>query len=375
MITSNEIKPLVVYCLPVYNGEKRIRPCLDSILSQTHDNIMIVIGDNHSTDNTWAICQEYASNYKNIVCTKRHKNNGCYWNYLNLIASLGVLHADYFVFAQDDSIFLPTHSELCVNYLENNINVVSCLTPLIVETHGSRNLKRDNLSTIGLDICERLKKGILNDARGLFYTGVHRASAFENNLDVWFNISTNRLTDLEMLCHALIRGDIFVLDDALVERSYTDTAMKAYEDYNTYLERHHVANNLRQGITLPFANGLRKICQQIFQRKDIQDINQALTLVNVASETINKMYCNVINQEIERAISLVQSEKYNEAWYMPNDEIPITAENNKNVKYIFLKNLLRDAIDCDTFLKNDKLRKLIDICSDKIQSYHIINEK
>ncbi|MGI6244120.1 MAG: glycosyltransferase family 2 protein [Prevotella sp.] len=46
--------------VPVYNGEKYIRECIDSILAQTFQNFELILIDDESPDNCGAICDEYA---------------------------------------------------------------------------------------------------------------------------------------------------------------------------------------------------------------------------------------------------------------------------------------------------------------------------
>lgn len=52
--------------IPVYNGEKYLKECIESILLQTYKNLEIIIVDNKSTDNTALICDEYAKKDERI---------------------------------------------------------------------------------------------------------------------------------------------------------------------------------------------------------------------------------------------------------------------------------------------------------------------
>lgn len=65
---------LVSVIVPVYNVEKYLRKCIDSILGQTYENIEIILVDDGSLDNCPAICDEYAEKDKRI--TVIHKENG-----------------------------------------------------------------------------------------------------------------------------------------------------------------------------------------------------------------------------------------------------------------------------------------------------------
>ena len=52
--------------IPVYNGEKYISKCINSLLAQTYKNLRIVIADDGSTDSTANIINEFAKSNKNI---------------------------------------------------------------------------------------------------------------------------------------------------------------------------------------------------------------------------------------------------------------------------------------------------------------------
>ena len=52
--------PLVSISVPVYNADKYLRQCLDSLVNQTLKEIEIVIVNDGSTDGSEKICREYA---------------------------------------------------------------------------------------------------------------------------------------------------------------------------------------------------------------------------------------------------------------------------------------------------------------------------
>lgn len=67
----NEIICVIV---PVYNVEKCVNKCVDSIIAQTYQNFHVILVDDGSTDNSGKICDEYAAVNDNI--TVLHKKNG-----------------------------------------------------------------------------------------------------------------------------------------------------------------------------------------------------------------------------------------------------------------------------------------------------------
>lgn len=53
--------------VPVYNNEKYLRQCLDSIINQTFKDIEVILVDDGSTDNSASICEEYAKEDSRVV--------------------------------------------------------------------------------------------------------------------------------------------------------------------------------------------------------------------------------------------------------------------------------------------------------------------
>ena len=66
----NDSDPFVSIVTPVYNGEKYIRECIESVLKQTYTNWEYILSDNCSTDSTAAIAEEYARQDQRIKVVK-----------------------------------------------------------------------------------------------------------------------------------------------------------------------------------------------------------------------------------------------------------------------------------------------------------------
>lgn len=54
---------MVSILIPVYNAAEFLRQCLDSIVSQTYQDLQVVVIDDGSTDDSLSICEEYATKY------------------------------------------------------------------------------------------------------------------------------------------------------------------------------------------------------------------------------------------------------------------------------------------------------------------------
>lgn len=68
------VKPLITIIIPIYNAEKEITRCIDSIYTQTFTDYEIILVNDGSTDNSADICREYAD--KDHRVTFIDKENG-----------------------------------------------------------------------------------------------------------------------------------------------------------------------------------------------------------------------------------------------------------------------------------------------------------
>lgn len=66
--------PMVSIIIPIYNVEKYLRECVDSVTGQTYRNLQIILVDDGSTDSCGQICDAYSSKDARIVVV--HKDNG-----------------------------------------------------------------------------------------------------------------------------------------------------------------------------------------------------------------------------------------------------------------------------------------------------------
>jgi glycosyltransferase involved in cell wall biosynthesis len=130
---------LVTIGLPVYNGENFLESTLESILSQTHTNLEVIISDNASTDNTGEICRKYVEKDKRISYYKNHENVGAAKNY-NIVAELA--NGKYFKWAAHDDMFAPEFIEKCLAVLEKSDDIVLCYSEMVFIDSEGNELER-----------------------------------------------------------------------------------------------------------------------------------------------------------------------------------------------------------------------------------------
>lgn len=75
-MSESKMNPFVSIVIPVYNVEKYIGKCLDSILNQTYQNIEIILVDDASCDTSLSIVKKYAEKDKRITIIESSVNRG-----------------------------------------------------------------------------------------------------------------------------------------------------------------------------------------------------------------------------------------------------------------------------------------------------------
>lgn len=117
-------KPVVFVGIPVYNGEKFIKRRIESILSQSHTNLEILISDNASNDTTGEICKKFEKLDKRISYFCQPKNLGYVENFNYLIKNG---RGKYFVIAGVDDLWEPDFIEKNVQVLETNEKIIGSI--------------------------------------------------------------------------------------------------------------------------------------------------------------------------------------------------------------------------------------------------------
>ena len=105
---------LVTVVVPVYNVEKYLDECVESIVSQTYANFEIILVDDGSTDLSGEICDKWKAKDDRIKTI--HKQNGGLSSARN--AGLEAAKGDYISFIDSDDYITVDYLEVLVNALE-----------------------------------------------------------------------------------------------------------------------------------------------------------------------------------------------------------------------------------------------------------------
>lgn len=151
---SNEKKIILSIILPVYNVEKYIERCVESILTQNREDIEIIIVDDGATDGSPQICDKYAKKISNIKVI--HKQNGGLSSARN--AGMDVAKGKYIYFLDSDDwitedairkIFSYIDKNdidvLKFNYYEHKMDSIKINSSIIPGYYNGENIKRSIL--------------------------------------------------------------------------------------------------------------------------------------------------------------------------------------------------------------------------------------
>lgn len=108
----NNAQPLVTVAMVTYNSAPYIQAAIESVLHSTYQNFELVISDDNSTDDTWAIIQRYndprISSWRNTVNVGEYNNrNRC----------IEAAKGEYLIFIDGDDMIYPHGLQLMVKQL------------------------------------------------------------------------------------------------------------------------------------------------------------------------------------------------------------------------------------------------------------------
>lgn len=102
-MTQNREDQLISVIIPVFNAEKFLPACLDSVLAQTHRRLELILVNDTSTDRSLDICEQYAAADARVhVITAENRG-------ISVARNIGVAaaHGDWIAFADSDDFVPP----------------------------------------------------------------------------------------------------------------------------------------------------------------------------------------------------------------------------------------------------------------------------
>jgi glycosyltransferase involved in cell wall biosynthesis len=174
---------IVTVGIPVYNEENFLKETLLSVIGQTYKNLLIVVSDNFSSDNSAKIIEELQVTENRIKLIKQSENIGATENFKFIV---DICETQYFMWLGAHDIISETYIEDSVKLLEEKKDAVLVYHKAIFFTDNIENpgsYSYSEIDTSGLGKIGRLNKifnktGSCTAIHGVFKTKVAKQIPF-----------------------------------------------------------------------------------------------------------------------------------------------------------------------------------------------------
>ena len=162
--------------VPVYNGEKKIARCLESLMRLQESNIEFIIVNDGSTDKTSNICEKYQE--KDSRFRVINKSNGGVSSARNL--GIDISNGKYIGFMDADDELTLEYNEIIktIKIGESDFFAFKHL----VQTSKAITVQERNLFTTGVNEVEVLYRNFLAGIMNCVWNNVYSADIIKNNL-------------------------------------------------------------------------------------------------------------------------------------------------------------------------------------------------
>jgi glycosyltransferase involved in cell wall biosynthesis len=275
-------KPVSII-VPVYNVEKYLNQCIDSILGQTFADFELILIDDGSKDSSGAICDEYAKSDSRIRVIHQPNGGQTSARKAGFAASIG----EYIYFIDSDDWMEPNLIEVAYNKaVENDADIVTFDSYFNYSFHQcpvSQPIESGVFDKIGL--IEKIYPKMIYSGR-FFYFGIYAA--------MWNKLFKRSLVENNF---ENVKNDIKIGEDGVLTFSAFLDANRVvidgknylyhYRDNNSSLTRSYVKDQYESAKIL--INTLR----QISDSKNVYDLNKQIDyylMYNVRSIFIEEFY-------------------------------------------------------------------------------------
>ncbi|MEL7571330.1 MAG: glycosyltransferase, partial [Eubacteriaceae bacterium] len=170
--------------VPVYNMEKYLRKCLDSLVGQTLEDIQIIIVNDGSTDDSQSIIDEYCQEFGQKIMALKKENGG-----LSDARNFGMQYAqsEYYTFMDsDDWVEKEAYEKMYNKAVSDNFDIVVCDTNFIFTDHLEKVGSGIDNDVIGDNLIKRSYLSIFPAA----WNKIYHSRLIQTNIrftkGVWF---------------------------------------------------------------------------------------------------------------------------------------------------------------------------------------------
>lgn len=233
-------KKLVSVIVPVYNVEKYLSKCIESILAQSYNNIEIILINDGSEDNSLQVCNDYSNKSKKIRVVDK-ENSG-----VSSTRNLGIDYATgkYLCFVDSDDYIEK-------DYIANLVN----------------NVNEDTITFCGYFV-ERYTNGVLNFSKVKKFKDITNKRVSDNIVEVFqygfLAAIWNKIYDVEVLKNNKIKFNekLSLGEDLIFNLEYLKTGINYIESVNIPL--YHYIKRGTESLDNRYRNDFMEIQEKLF---------------------------------------------------------------------------------------------------------------
>ena len=156
--------------IPIFNSEKYLRKCLDSILAQTHTDLEVLLINDGSSDTSPQICDSYALTDPRITVIHQENSGVSVARNKGLLAATG----SYLGFIDSDDFIDPAFYETLLNTLiEHDAQIVECeFTEFSENTHVT-SLRQNSKPVEGYNTTTALELLMTENLRQVLWNKIY----------------------------------------------------------------------------------------------------------------------------------------------------------------------------------------------------------
>ena len=282
--------PRVSVIIPVHNAENYLEQCLDSVLSQTEEDIQVICVNDSSTDNSKAILGRYTHSDLRVTTL----NAACHC--AGSARNLGMAHATgkYLSFLDADDFFEPNMLQETADAMDETNSDIAIYGSWVYDTtrdsnrQAKWNLRTDLIPDAHVFSWQEMPRYIFNAFSNNPWNKMYRNQFIQDSGISFQEIS--RTNDLYFTCVALIEAERITVVDVPFVHYRTDSSrslqstndmdpacfIEAYNELGTYLVSHRLKDKLNQSFLNHFLDGIIHNVNSVHSLESITVIREAI---------------------------------------------------------------------------------------------------
>ena len=286
---NNNIRNFISVIMSVYNAEKCVLESISSILNQTFIDFEMIIIDNGSTDNSWAVIQSISDER---MITKRNENNTSQYTAYNY--GIKISKGKYLVVLEANDISLPERLRKQYDYMENNLSIWALGTQFAY--YGS--VHTTEIPVTYQEICSGLLEENCIPHSSLFIRSdsIRQTGGYDEHY--------KDVSEYDLICRLCLAGKIEILPETLIIRHYYSEQISPEKK----LEYQVFSDKIRQKYQIAFINKNKSLALPPIgeAETDYPDMGRVIGLF-IMSECFHLSYRNSAEQLLNLLIENINS--------------------------------------------------------------------